>query len=318
MDIMVSIICNTYNQESYIRLALDSFLKQKTNFKYEVIVHDDASDDSTKDIIREYADNYPDIIKPIIEQENQYSKNVNITLDIDLPKAKGKYFAFCEGDDYWIDENKLQKQVDYMESHPNCTLCIHNAIKVNREGKVLGQYGNFKQDSIITMDTVIKSGGEFCATNSIMAPTRLVQTVPNYLSNYCIDYFWQLYLAGEGYAYAFADDMSAYRINAVGSWTSVMRNNKNSFIKHLEAMYTNLIQYDLETKYAYHELIEQRIVGNRYSYYTVNRRFAELKKEPFKTYIKNLNRKEKLKLFLNKYTPHLFRIVSRVREIIFE
>lgn len=145
MEIMVSIICNTYNQESYLRQTLDSFINQKTNFNFEVIIHDDASTDSTAEIIREYQSRYPEIIVPIIEEENQYQKNVNITLDIDLPLAKGKYFAFCEGDDFWIDPLKLQKQVDYMENNPLCTMCIHSSIKVNKKGKSLGQYNTFKK-----------------------------------------------------------------------------------------------------------------------------------------------------------------------------
>ena len=262
MEIMVSIICNTYNQESYLRQTLDSFINQKTNFNFEVIIHDDASTDSTAEIIREYQRRYPKIIVPIIEKENQYKKNVNITLDIDLPLAKGKYFAFCEGDDFWIDPLKLQKQVDYMENNPLCTMCIHSSIKVNKKGKNLGQYSTFEKNEIISMDKVILSGGEFCATNSILAPTRLVLDVPLYLKNYCIDYFWQLYLAGEGYVYAFADNMSAYRINSIGSWTSRMRKDNNFFLHHLNVMYNNLLEYSFhpsvlqDESYPLHHLCE--------------------------------------------------------------
>ena len=104
-QIMVSIVCNAYNQELYIREALESFVAQKTNFKFEILVHDDASTDTTADIIREYESKYPDIIKPIYQTENQYSKNVSITA-LQHQRANGKYIAFCEGDDYWIDEYK--------------------------------------------------------------------------------------------------------------------------------------------------------------------------------------------------------------------
>jgi glycosyltransferase involved in cell wall biosynthesis len=318
MEIMVSIICNTYNQESYLRQTLDSFINQKTNFNFEVIIHDDASTDSTAEIIREYQSRYPEIIVPIIEEENQYQKDVNITLDIDFPLAKGKYFAFCEGDDFWIDPLKLQKQVDYMENNPLCTMCIHSSIKVNKKGKNLGQYNTFKKNGIISIDKVILSGGEFCATNSILAPTRLVSDVPLYLKNYCIDYFWQLYLAGEGYVYAFADVMSAYRINSVGSWTSRMRKDNCFFSQHLEAMYNNLLEYDQDTDYRYHEYVKQRITGNRYSYYVLKKQYDELKKEPLKDYVWKLNRKEKIKLVLKINVPYIFSIISKLRELIFE
>lgn len=124
--LMVTIRCTAYNHEPYIRACLEGFVMQKTNFRFEAIVHDDASTDGTAAIIKEYAEKYPDVIKPILERENQYSKG---TLGKIMDEAsKGKYIAFCEGDDYWTDPLKLQKQVDFLESHPDCSLCFHNAI----------------------------------------------------------------------------------------------------------------------------------------------------------------------------------------------
>src|SRR5690625_3999133 len=99
---IVSISCITYNQSSYIRQCLDGFLMQKCNFKFEVLIHDDASTDNTADIIKEYQAKYPDIIKPIYQAENQYSKGVRgINIRFNFPRAQGKYIALCEGDDYW-------------------------------------------------------------------------------------------------------------------------------------------------------------------------------------------------------------------------
>jgi len=91
---------------------------QKTNFPVEILIHDDASTDGTADIIREYEAQYPDIIKPIYQTENQYSKGIKISQVYQFPRAKGKYIALCEGDDYWIDPYKLQKQVDFLEANP--------------------------------------------------------------------------------------------------------------------------------------------------------------------------------------------------------
>lgn len=138
---LVSIRCITYNHEKYIRDALEGFVMQKTNFKFEAIVHDDASTDNTAAIIREYAEKYPDIIKPIFETENQYSKHDGSLTRIVNTACKGKYIAYCEGDDYWTDPNKLQKQVDLMESNPNCTLCYHACKNIYEDENIYYPFG---------------------------------------------------------------------------------------------------------------------------------------------------------------------------------
>ena len=130
-EIVVSILCIVYNHGPYLRQCLDSFVMQKTDFRFEAFVHDDASTDDSAAIIMEYAKEYPDIIKPYIERENLYSKKdgsfEKVAYNTDY--LIGKYVALCEGDDYWTDPNKLQKQVDYMEKHPDCSLCFGNAIE---------------------------------------------------------------------------------------------------------------------------------------------------------------------------------------------
>ncbi|MBQ4588440.1 MAG: glycosyltransferase [Bacteroidaceae bacterium] len=120
---MVTIRCLTYNHEPYIRQCLDGFVMQKTNFRFEAIVHDDASTDGTATIIKEYAEKYPDIIKPIFQKENQYSKHNGSISKIMNEYTHGKYIALCEGDDYWIDPLKLQKQVDFLETHHDYGIC---------------------------------------------------------------------------------------------------------------------------------------------------------------------------------------------------
>ena len=100
--IVVSVACITYNHAPYIRQCLEGFLMQKTNFPIEIIVHDDASTDGTDDIIREYALKYPELFKVILQEENQYSKGVDV-LSLVFERSAGKYIAFCEGDDYWTD-----------------------------------------------------------------------------------------------------------------------------------------------------------------------------------------------------------------------
>lgn len=112
-QIIVTIRCAAFNHGQYIRQTLDGFVMQKTNFAFEAIVHDDASTDNTADIIREYAEKYPDIIKPFFEKENQYSKGGKEIERIFEENSRGKYMVICEGDDFWTDSLKLQKQVDF-------------------------------------------------------------------------------------------------------------------------------------------------------------------------------------------------------------
>jgi glycosyltransferase involved in cell wall biosynthesis len=126
---LVSILCACYNHESFIEDALNGFLMQRTDFPFEVIINDDASTDGSVEIINKYARLYPKIIKPILQTENQYGKGIKAFF-FTSGEAKGKYFALCQGDDYWLDETKLQTQADFLEKHLEYSLCGHNAFVI--------------------------------------------------------------------------------------------------------------------------------------------------------------------------------------------
>lgn len=126
---LVSVKCMTYNQEKYIGQCIDGFLMQKTSFPFEILIHDDCSTDNTTDIVLAYVKKFPKIIKPILEDENQYSKHDGSHHKKIDAAIKGKYIALCEGDDYWIDENKLQMQVDFLEGNPDYGMCYSKAKK---------------------------------------------------------------------------------------------------------------------------------------------------------------------------------------------
>ena len=137
---MVSIWCITYNHEPYIRQCLDGFVMQKANFRFKAIVHDDASTDGTAEIVREYAEKYPDIIKPILETENQYSKRDGSLERIMNEHTEGKYIAICEGDDYWIEPLKLQKQIQFLENHPDYGLA-YSLARFQKGNDIYGCHG---------------------------------------------------------------------------------------------------------------------------------------------------------------------------------
>ena len=142
---LVSICCTAYNHELYITEAIESFLMQETDFPFEVLVHDDCSTDDTANIIREYEKKYPNIIKPIYQKENQYSKGVKIT-PIVIKKSVGKYIALCEGDDYWTDLFKLQKQVDFLEENDDYVITYASVEAFNENGKIKNYIGGVTWD----------------------------------------------------------------------------------------------------------------------------------------------------------------------------
>ncbi len=155
-NILVSIINLTYNHEPYIRQCLDGFVMQKTGFAFEVLIHDDASTDNTANIIREYEEKYPDIIKPIYQPENRYSKGLPITPIFNLPRAKGKYIAMCEGDDYWTDPLKLQKQVDFLEANEDYGLVYTDTKQYYQS---LGEFREAKSSSVQSLEDLITDVG---------------------------------------------------------------------------------------------------------------------------------------------------------------
>ena len=258
-EIMVSICCITFNQESFVRDALEGFVNQKTNFKYEVLIHDDASTDKTAEIIREYTTKYPEIIKPILQTENQYSKGLtNISGTWNFPRAKGKYIAMCEGDDYWICDEKLQRQVDYMEAHPDCSLTFHSA-KVEVQGSAVTEsmMRPYKKDRIVTPEEIIDKTSGY-ATASLMFRTEMVKELPEFYVNAPIaDIPLQLLAANLGYGYYMDEPMAVYRLGGAASWTTLMKQGnyekkQQDYARAMKKMYQG---YDEFSGKKFHETV---------------------------------------------------------------
>ena len=147
----VSIICLTFNQAKYVRDCLDGFVMQQTNFPYEVLIYDDASTDGTPAIIEEYAAKYPNIFKPTLYKKNNYSQGLGyVGLYTGIREAQGKYVAYCEGDDYWTDPRKLQKQVDFLELHPDYEICAHEVTMKYADGKEVA-FSDFEKNLFISV-----------------------------------------------------------------------------------------------------------------------------------------------------------------------
>ena len=134
---MVSIVCDVYNHEPYLRDCLEGFVKQVVDFPYEIIIHDDCSTDKSAEIIKEYVAKYPHLFKPFYQKVNQYSQGVSIWGALQFPRAEGKYIAICEGDDYWTDSHKLQKQIEILEADSSLMCCCTDQSIVDKHGNIL-------------------------------------------------------------------------------------------------------------------------------------------------------------------------------------
>jgi glycosyltransferase involved in cell wall biosynthesis len=253
---LVSICCITYNHEKYIKDAIESFLMQRTDFSFEIIIHDDASTDMTADIIREYERKYPGVIKPIYQTENQYSKGVNVLL-LTFKKSKGRYIALCEGDDYWTDPLKLQKQIAEMEKHSECHISFHPAVikwdDGSRANQKLGSHS--QKNKIFTIEKVILGGGEFMPTNSIIV-NKL--SIPRITSFFEIakdapvgDYYIQILGAENGGALYISDVMSVYRAGVSGSWSKRIKKSPEYYYSFIDSFKATNDKIDAFTNYKY-------------------------------------------------------------------
>ena len=229
---VVSVLCNTFNQKMYIEDAFRGFLIQKTDFGCEVIVHDDASTDGTSDIVRDYASRYPKIFKPIIQVENQYSKGKKITL-ISATNAKGKFCALCEGDDLWIDERKLSKQLYFLEYFSFASIVVSNGYTL--KDKKLTKWGSSVDTSngyaLFSLNNILSVPGQFSPSASMFFKKEII----NYIINHEIkapvaDFLIEVYSQKFGCGVYLNDYSVIYRLQTTNSWSLNML-KKTEFVR---------------------------------------------------------------------------------------
>lgn len=156
IDTVVSVCCLAYNEEEFIGEALNGIVMQRTDFPFEAIVHDDASTDKTAEIIRDYAKQFPEIIRPIYQEKNVLSTGPDPGVAFVFPASRGRYIALCDGDDYWTDPHKLQKQVAFMDVHPQYSICYHDyRVKIGDDfvDELHGRGPDYTTDQLIAIST---------------------------------------------------------------------------------------------------------------------------------------------------------------------
>lgn len=265
MEPMVSICTTTYQHAGYIEKALDSFLMQETTFPFEILIHDDVSTDGTIEILKKYQAQYPDVVKPLFEEENQYSKGVPINETFNFPRAKGKYIALCEGDDCWLTRDKLQKQVDYMEAHPDCTFIFTNGIITDVSGRekdreFVPYYESereyFKpEDFDLELDAMTKLS--FVPTASFLFPRAVWERIAKeYGEKMCEhgDLKMRLYFTSEGYGHYLHTFSCLYRQNVPTSAFQVWRKeNAEKTARRAASVVEMLNDVDARTHHRYTE-----------------------------------------------------------------
>lgn len=221
-QVLVSICCITYNHAPYIRQCLDGFIMQQTDFAFEVLIHDDASTDGTTEIIKEYEAKYPDVIKPIYEEENQWVKGRGGSAIFNFPRARGKYIAMCEGDDYWTDPRKLQKQIVFLENNVSYSICGHRFVAFDENERSFKKFETGITGSYELYDLITKH--VFCSTLSIVF-RKTALDLTNLLQCRClIDVVLAYMLLKGGKGYCLSDEMAVYRIHNSGIWSQQKSN----------------------------------------------------------------------------------------------
>jgi glycosyltransferase involved in cell wall biosynthesis len=315
--VKVSVIVHTYNHESYIRQTLDSILAQEVNFEYEVIVGDDASPDSTPKIIQEYQVKFPNIIKPLLHPKNLGGYGKGNTLAT-LAVCQGKYIAAMDGDDYWTNPLKLQKQVDFLENNPDFVACFHNALIHFEDGSHPDMNVNNDDQRIVTSieDLVGEDEIWYMATSAVMFRNGIIKEYPQWFHNSKSGDIPRYILLGKHGKFFYINEiMSVYRKNGGGMSFTDGKQDANFLFNRIE-MYRGI---DQELEFKFHQKINKNIAR----YYLLLANSIQYGDNFFKSRyfaLKSLqlsspNSQEHLKNVLQKYIipPHIMNAYANIK-----
>jgi glycosyltransferase involved in cell wall biosynthesis len=227
----VTVLVMTYNHERFIGEALDSALLQETNFDYEILISEDYSTDRTREIVQEYARRDPRRIRLILSDHNLRSNEI-VTRGI--REALGEYIALLDGDDFWLDRNKLQKQVDFLDTHPECTVCFHQAIARDERGERPDwSWTPANQKEFSTLEDICM--GNFIATGSTMFRRAAIGTPPGWYSSFFPITDWPLHVlnAEKGKIGYINEVMGVYRYHEGGAYSGLSQSQKQDKMYHL-------------------------------------------------------------------------------------
>jgi len=318
----VTVYCTAYNHSPTIAEALDSFLSQRTTFPFEVLVTDDASTDGTTEIIRTYAERYPGIIRFFHQEKNRFSKGGNLYEEIMYPNTRGDYVAYCEGDDYWTDPDKLQLQVDFLDSHPDYSACVHNTMyHYCGTDRPEAPVSKWKEDRDLTFADIIPGMSHCFHTSSVLGRAALLCNPPDfqaaaYAAAGFTDYSMSLHLAMHGPIRYLARPMSVYRVNSnPESWKSGYDGSYRKKLRFVQGeivmMETILVHSELQPDHR--RLTEQELLKRRYELLYLEGKTEELVKPPYDALYRQEPLPFKARTTLKRLFPGLHEIYRRRR-----
>ncbi|MGI6677930.1 MAG: glycosyltransferase family 2 protein [Dehalobacterium sp.] len=317
MSVLVSVICITYNQENYIRDAIEGFLMQQTDFDFEILIGEDCSTDGTRKIAASYANQYPHKIKLVTSDQNVgMSENYRRVYE----KATGKYIAECEGDDYWTDPLKLQKQVDFMEAHPECSMSFHAAEVIDvRTNTRVAYIRPYNKTQILPENYFFYGGGPKCPTASVVYVRDLMKNPPRFYHEAPVgDFAFSLVMLASGRIGYIDEVMSVRNLWVLGSWVTKFNHeaSREDKVHHLQGMVRTLDEFNTFShgKWSY-EVQKKKLewcteicalLGNKY--YLQDREIKEL--------FNQLVLKDKIEYCLCWYIPGMNRIYENFRRLV--
>ena len=222
--VKVSVLVMTYNHANFIAQALDSVLMQQVNFDYEILISEDCSTDGTREIVIAYQKQFPQKIRLLLSEQNIRSNAIVVR---GINAAQGEYIALLDGDDYWTSPDKLQKQVDFLDKHPECSLCFHNAQVFYEDGsKEPWNWTPSNQKEFSNLEDIWM--GNFIATCSTMFRRGLFGEVPDWYDSFFPITDWPLHIlnAERGKIGYINEVMGAYRYHSGGLYSSFEEFNK--------------------------------------------------------------------------------------------
>lgn len=321
--IMISVIAISYNHEEFIEKTICGILSQNINIPYEIIIHDDASNDNTRNIIKFYKNKYPNIMKIVLRKENSYSKNGFKFMKDLYQKSVGEFIAIVECDDYWIDKSKLKKQFNILnDSHYNA--CSTKSIKMNN-GKIYKKHPKAtSKNKILSTEDIVSNSGGIIPTASLMFRKSIVENLPNWFWEMNpADYYLQVFASNPNGIIEINEYTCITNMNTQSSWTRLKRNelNRNIIIKRFNKKIIDLKRLNKHFDFVYDISIKKRISSAAseclLESFSINDYECAKYFSNKITYKNKLNFKLKFLIFLLK-SKLVFNIAARIKNAIYK